>query len=43
LLCSIYDNHTKWKQWLPLVEFWYKSSYHTALGVLFSKLCMVMT
>jgi hypothetical protein len=32
LRCAIYDNSTKWKQWLPLAEFWYNSSYHTALG-----------
>jgi hypothetical protein len=32
LRCAIYDNPTKWKQWLPLAEFWYNSSYHTALG-----------
>jgi hypothetical protein len=32
LRCVIYDNPTKWKQWLPLTEFWYNSSYHTALG-----------
>jgi hypothetical protein len=21
-----------WKSWLPLVEFWYNTSFHTSLG-----------
>lgn len=32
LRCAIYDNPNKWRQWLPLAEFWYNSSYHTAIG-----------
>jgi hypothetical protein len=31
LRCAISDSPTQWKKWLPLAEFWYNSSYHTAL------------
>ena len=26
------DNPRHWKKWLGLAEFWYNSSFHTALG-----------
>lgn len=29
--CAISDSPTQWKKWLPLAEFWYNSSYHSAL------------
>jgi hypothetical protein len=32
LTCVVHDCPAKWKRWLPLAEFWYNSSYHTALG-----------
>jgi hypothetical protein len=31
LWCAISDSPTRWKKWLPLAEFWYNSSYHSAL------------
>jgi hypothetical protein len=31
LRCAISDSPTQWKKWLPLAEFWYNSSYHSAL------------
>jgi hypothetical protein len=32
LTCAVHDCPVMWKRWLPLGEFWYNSSYHTALG-----------
>jgi hypothetical protein len=32
LRCAISDSPKQWRTWLPLAEFWYNSSYHTALG-----------
>ena len=32
LRCAVHSSPTKWKQLLPLAEFWYNSSHHTALG-----------
>lgn len=32
LRCSIQYNPKKWKSWLPLAEFWYNSSFHSAIG-----------
>jgi hypothetical protein len=32
LRCSIRTSPSKWKVWLPLVELWYNTSYHSALG-----------
>jgi hypothetical protein len=31
LRCAISDSPTQWKKWFPLAEFWYNSSYHSAL------------
>jgi hypothetical protein len=30
LRCFAYENKNQWAQWLPLVEWWYNTSYHTA-------------
>lgn len=32
LRCVVQDNPKFWKKWLGLAEFWYNSSFHTALG-----------
>jgi hypothetical protein len=32
LWCSIQENPKHWKHWLPLAEFWYNSSFHSAIG-----------
>lgn len=32
LHCFVHACPTKWKQWLSLAEFWYNSSFHSALG-----------
>ena len=32
LRCFVHACPTKWLQWLPLAEFWYNSSLHSALG-----------
>lgn len=32
LSCVVHDSPKLWKQWLPLAELWYNSSFHTALG-----------
>jgi hypothetical protein len=32
LRCAIHEIPTHWKKWLPLAEFWYNSSHHSALG-----------
>lgn len=32
LRCFVHACPTKWLQWLPLAEFWYNSSFHSALG-----------
>jgi hypothetical protein len=32
LRCCVNDTPRKWKVWLPLVEFWYNTSYHSSLG-----------
>ena len=32
LRCFIHSCTSKWSQWLPLAEFWYNTSYHSALG-----------
>jgi hypothetical protein len=29
LRCFLYDRQHQWAQWLPLVEWWYNTSYHT--------------
>jgi hypothetical protein len=34
LRCAVQDNPRQWKKWLVLAEFWYNSSFHTALGCL---------
>jgi transposase InsO family protein len=31
LRCFISSCPTKWSKWLPLAEFWYNTSYHTAI------------
>jgi hypothetical protein len=30
LCCFAYDMQTQWAQWLPLDEWWYKTSYHVS-------------
>lgn len=32
LRCFVHACPTKWISWLPLVEYWYNSSFHSALG-----------
>lgn len=32
LRCLVHANPKQWAKWLPHAEFWYNSSYHTALG-----------
>jgi hypothetical protein len=32
LRCSVHDEPRQWRKWLPLAEFWYNSTYHSALG-----------
>jgi hypothetical protein len=32
LRCAVQDNPRHWRRWLAMAEFWYNSSYHTALG-----------
>ena len=32
LRCAVHSSPTKWYAWLPLAEYWYNTSYHTALG-----------
>lgn len=32
LRCAVYEDPKTWKSWLAQAEFWYNSSYHTALG-----------
>jgi len=29
LLCFVFDKKTQWVKWLPLVEWWYNTSFHT--------------
>jgi hypothetical protein len=31
LRCSIHATRTRWSKWLPPVEYWYNTSYHSAL------------
>jgi hypothetical protein len=33
LRCFVHDNPHHWRRWLPLAEFWYNSSHHSALGM----------
>jgi hypothetical protein len=28
----VHDSPKQWKSWLPLVEHWYNTSFHTSLG-----------
>ena len=30
LHCFVYDKQTQWVNWLPLAEWWYNTSFHTA-------------
>ena len=32
LRCAVQDNPKTWRRWLPMAEFWYSTSYHTAIG-----------
>jgi hypothetical protein len=32
LCCDVHASPSKWFHWLSLVEFWYNTTYHTALG-----------
>lgn len=32
LRCSVHSCPKNWTVWLPLAEYWYNTSYHTALG-----------
>lgn len=33
LRCMIFQEPHKWSKWLSLAEFWYNTSYHTALNI----------
>jgi hypothetical protein len=33
LRCMIQANPSKWAQWIPLAEFWYNTTYHSAHGI----------
>jgi hypothetical protein len=43
LRCFVHTCPTKWIQWLPLAEFWYNSSFHSAFGCSLFVLLMVMS
>lgn len=32
LRCAVQDNPKHWRKWIAMAEFWYNSSFHTALG-----------
>ena len=32
LRCTVHSYPKKWHQWLPAAEFWYNTSFHSALG-----------
>lgn len=32
LRCAILDTPKQWASWLPLAEFWYSSTHHSAIG-----------
>lgn len=32
LRCAVHDTPCRWKRWLPMAEFWYNSSHHSAIG-----------
>ena len=32
LRCTVHVCPTKWKDWLPLAEYWYNTSYHSSLN-----------
>lgn len=32
LRCDVNDSPKQWRTWLPLAEYWYNTTYHTALG-----------
>ena len=32
LRCAVAASPTKWAQWLSLAEYWYNTSFHTAIG-----------
>jgi hypothetical protein len=32
LHCAVHACPTKWKDWLPLAEYWYNTSYHSSLN-----------
>jgi transposase InsO family protein len=32
LRCMVHACPSKWSQWLPLAEYWYNTTYHSALG-----------
>jgi hypothetical protein len=32
LRCAVQDNPRHWRRWLAMAEFWYNSSFHTAIG-----------
>lgn len=31
LRCAVHACPSKWRQWLPMAEFWYNSSYHSSI------------
>lgn len=32
LMCTVHSCPQQWNKWLPAAEFWYNTSYHSALG-----------
>ena len=33
LCCMVHSCPNKWAQWIPLAEFWYNTTYHSAHGL----------
>jgi hypothetical protein len=41
LRCAVQDSPKQWRKWLAMAEFWYNSSYHTAIGCSPFRGCLV--